>query len=92
MIAQEIDCLNHEHLLRRSEIREASSQLQEEIVLVQKEMKRKSSQRKRELKEMKKMDLGNLQNLIKQENERILMELEDGGRMERLILEAYGKF
>ncbi len=55
-------------------------------------MKRKSSQRKRELKEMKKMDLGNLQNLIKQENERILMELEDGGRMERLILEAYGKF
>lgn len=40
--------------------------LKDEIVLVQKEMKRKSSQRKRELKEMKKMDLGNLQNLIRQ--------------------------
>jgi hypothetical protein len=55
-------------------------------------MKRKSSQRKKELKDMKKMDLKNLKNLIRQENDRILMELEAGGRMERLILEAYGKF
>lgn len=40
---------------------------------------------------MKKMDLKNLENLIKQENERILMELEAGGRMEKLILDVYGK-
>lgn len=53
MISTEIDCLNHEHHLRKSEIKETASQLQEEITLVQKEMKRKSSQRKKELKEMK---------------------------------------
>jgi hypothetical protein len=44
-------------------------------------MKRKSSQRKKELKENKKIDLKNLKNIIRQENERILMELEEGGRM-----------
>lgn len=44
-------------------------------------MKRKSSQRKKELKENKKSDLKNLKNIIRQENERILMDLEEGGRM-----------
>lgn len=47
---------------------------------------------KKELKENKKRELEKIQDFMRQENGKVLVSLEEGGRLERVILDMYKRF
>jgi hypothetical protein len=60
--------------------------------MVKKEVKLRDSQNKKELKETKKSDLKRIENFLREDNEKALMILEEGGQLERIIMQMYKHF
>jgi predicted secreted Zn-dependent protease len=73
-------------------LREHSKSMQENGVVVKKDIIAKDSQLKRELKAAKMDELRKIEQAIRQDNEKALMSLEEGGRLEQLILQMYKRF
>jgi hypothetical protein len=78
--------------VRSALLREQSSALDHNTASIAKETKRINSIQKRELKEAKKQELKVIENALKQENEKVLMSLEEGGRLEQIIMQMYKRF
>ena len=59
---------------------------------MKKEEKRTATERKKELKEAKKKELKQIENVLRSDNEKVLMNLEEGGRLEDIIMKMYKRF
>lgn len=80
-LEEEISSQTHQHRVRSALLREKSTALDQNTVSMTKEARRKNSIQRRELKEAKREELKVIENALRQENEKVLMSLEEGGRL-----------
>jgi len=72
-------------------VKESGKNLEEEVAVMRKEELRLAAEQRKELKEAKKQELKRIENVLCSDNERVLMGLEEGGRLEQIILKMYKK-
>jgi hypothetical protein len=90
-LAQELQAARHQHSVKSQLLRETAQSLGEEVALLKKEELRLGKQQRKELREAKRRELQKIENVLQSDNQRVLMNLEEGGRLEQLILKMYKK-
>ena len=73
-------------------IKQRAGENEKELEMMRKGYEGKLREQRREMKEQKKKELGIIEDFIKQENEKVLMSMEEGGRLEQIIMELYKRY
>ena len=87
-----MDSIRHQHGVKSSLTRETAQNLEAQVSAMKKEEKRIATEKKKELKEAKKKELKQIENVLRSDNEKVLMSLEEGGRLEDIIMKMYKRF
>ncbi len=73
-------------------LRENSKAIDQAGTIIKKDIKIKDQQLKKELKMSKKEELKKIESAMREHNEKVLMQLQQGGRLEKIIMEMYKRF
>lgn len=89
---RELDSQKHQHDMRVSLIKEKGRDNEKDLEVMRKAFDEVTRKQQKELRVQKKQELASIENFIKQENNKVLMAMEDGERLERVILDMYKRY